>query len=256
MSDKILPLALVGGAGLIWGSFLNVCIARMPTGISVVTGRSHCPHCKEIIPWHLNVPVLSFLFLRGHCSACKKRISLQYPLVELSTAALFTLLLLKFELGPQWLAYAVFVSGLIVLTGIDLEHRIIPDELSLGGIPVGFLAALWTGDIPWWASALGVLLGGGFFYAVAWVYEKATGREGLGGGDIKLLGAIGAWLGYSAVLPVIILSSTFGSVTGLLYMILAKKDLKLAIPFGPFLAIAAFLYLMLREYLAPLFYSV
>jgi leader peptidase (prepilin peptidase) / N-methyltransferase len=225
--------------GLIWGSFFNVCIARMPADESVVKGRSHCPKCQTQLPWYLNIPLLSYLYLRGRCHHCKTRISIQYPLVELITGFLFAGLYYRYGVSVQWLAYAVYLSALLIITVIDLYHQIIPNELSLPGIVVGFLFCLLTGDILWWESLLGVLLGGGLFFLIAFIYEKWSGREGLGGGDVKLLAMMGAWQGYQSILLIIVLSSAIGSIVGIGLMIAQGKNLKTAIPFGPFLALAA-----------------
>lgn len=246
LTNTPLGAVTVFGLGLIFGSFFNVCIARMPSDESLMT-RSRCPHCKKKVAWFHNIPVMSFLWLRGKCASCKRPISIQYPLVELGTAFLYLWLYAKFGLSVQFLSYAVFASLLVVISVIDLYHQIIPDELSLPGIPMGFVFALITGDITWWESLLGAFFGGGIFFAVAFGYEKLTKREGLGGGDIKLLAMMGAWLGHSSLLPIIILSSALGSVVGILFMLVKKKDLKAAIPFGPFMAVAALVYLQWAE---------
>ncbi|MBI1861902.1 MAG: prepilin peptidase [Deltaproteobacteria bacterium] len=225
--------------GLIWGSFFNVCIHRLPKEQSVLFPRSHCPNCQALIPWYLNIPVVSFLYLKGRCAQCQKSICWEYPLVEILTGVVFLLLYLRFGLSTQWVGYTVFFSGLWVSSIVDLHHQIIPDEISIGGIPVGFLYVLWSGDILWWQSLLGIVAGGGSFLAVSWVYEKITGRDGLGGGDVKLLAMIGAWLGYQAILPVIVISSAVGSLVGISLMVAKAKGMKEAIPFGPFLAAGA-----------------
>lgn len=241
--------------GLLFGSFFNVVILRLPEEISLVKERSRCNSCKKPIYWYHNIPVLSYLVLRGRCSNCKTKISIQYPLVELFTAVMFLLLYLKFGITLRWLVYTIFVSALIVVSVIDLHLQIIPDEISLPGIPIGFILCFVTGDVVWWESLLGILLGGGTFLLIAILYEKLAKREGLGGGDVKLLGMIGAWQGYQSLLPVIVVSSALGSVVGLLVMWFQRKDFKAAIPFGPFLAIGSVLYLFfsaeLKEFLFP-----
>jgi leader peptidase (prepilin peptidase) / N-methyltransferase len=229
--------------GLIWGSFFNVCIHRIPSDMPIHKGRSKCPHCSKAIPWYLNIPVLGYLYLNGKTACCKKRLSPQYPLVELGTAITFLALYVEFGFSPQWLVYSVLFGMLWIITVIDIHHRIIPDELSLPGIVVGFLACLWTGDIAWWQSLLGTLFGGGIFFAVAWGYEKYTGREGLGGGDVKLLAMLGAWFGPAAIPLIILVSTGVGSLVGLAWMATSKKNLQAALPFGPFLAAAAGIYL-------------
>ncbi|NBX93774.1 MAG: prepilin peptidase [Proteobacteria bacterium] len=236
---------LTGLLGLIWGSFFNVCILRLPENQTVIWDRSHCPQCKNVLRWYHNIPLFSFLFLRGRCAFCKQSISWQYPAVELITALLFVLLWLEFNWSWQWLFYTVFASSLLIITVIDIHHMIIPDEISLPGILVGFVALFFTHDILWWESLLGAAFGGGVFLLIAYLYEKFAKQEGLGGGDVKLLAMIGAWLGYRSVLTVIVVSSTLGSLAGLSVMAIKKKNFKTAIPFGPFLAVAALIYLIL-----------
>jgi len=240
------PLGYIGVAilGLILGSFYNVCIVRLPAEESVVFHGSRCPKCKSAIPWYLNIPVLSYLWLRGKCQHCSSRISIQYPLVEVSTSLLFLGLYFSYGLSIRFLAYSVFSSLLLIISVIDLYHQIIPDELSLPGLILGLIACFFTHDLLWWQSLLGILVGGGIFWLIAASYEKFSGREGLGGGDIKLLGMIGAWLGVQSILLVIVISSALGSVVGLSLMALRGRDFKSAIPFGPFLAVAALVYLL------------
>lgn len=229
--------------GLLLGSFFNVCIRRIPEDEEIVFTASHCPRCKTPIRWFDNLPVLSFLFLRGKCRACKAPISWEYPAVELASGALFLWLFLNTGASAAFLAYGVFLSLLLVISVIDLHHRIIPNELSYPGMALGIGAALWLGNPPWYSAVIGWFVGGFIFWLVAFTYEKLTGREGLGGGDIKMLAMLGAWLGADAILIVIVLSTGLGSIVGIGALLLQKGNLKLAIPFGPFLAVAAFIYL-------------
>jgi leader peptidase (prepilin peptidase) / N-methyltransferase len=229
--------------GAVIGSFLNVCIARIPGGLSIVSPASRCPHCQAPIRWYQNIPIISFLALRGRCAVCGAAISWRYPLVEALTGGLFVLVVRSFGLSWVGLVYLVFVAALVVITFIDLDHRIIPDVISLPGIVVGLLAALVVPWLTWWAALLGVLLGGGILFLVAWGYEKLTGVEGMGGGDVKLLAMMGAFLGWQAVLPVIFLSSLAGTLVGVPLMLVKRTGGKLAIPFGPFLALGAVIYL-------------
>lgn len=229
--------------GLVVGSFLNVCICRMPKNESIVSPPSHCPACSYQIRWYDNIPIISYLLLRGKCRGCGTHISLQYPLVELLNGILTLCLYLRF--GPT-LAFAtlfLFCSALVVITFIDIEHQIIPDEISLTGIIIGFALSFFLKGHGWLNSLLGILLGGGSLFLVAWSYQLLTGKDGMGGGDIKLLAMMGAFLGWKAVLFIIFASSLIGSVVGIAIMLLQKKDGKLAIPFGPYLAFGAVLYI-------------
>jgi leader peptidase (prepilin peptidase)/N-methyltransferase len=230
--------------GTIIGSFLNVCIYRIPAGQSVISPASRCPKCGAAIRWYQNVPVISYLLLRGRCAGCKTRISLRYPLIEALTGLLFVWVWLAFGWQVATPLYWVFVAALVVITFIDLDHQIIPDVISLPGIVVGFLAALAIPWLPWLDSLLGILLGGGSLFLVAAVYQRLTGQEGMGGGDVKLLAMIGAFLGWKAVLPVIFLGSLAGSLVGVPLMLIKRSGGKLAIPFGPFLALGAVICLL------------
>lgn len=229
--------------GMVVGSFLNVCICRMPKDESIVSPPSHCPYCLYQIRWYDNIPLVSYLLLRGKCRGCGAHISLQYPLVEMLNGALTLLLFLKF--GPS-LAFAVlflFCSALVVITFIDIEHQIIPDEISLPGIVIGFVLSFFLKGHTWLNSLLGILLGGGSLLLVAYTYQRLTGKEGMGGGDIKLLAMMGAFLGWKAIPFILFASSLVGSLIGISIMLYQKKDAKLAIPFGPYLVFGAVLYI-------------
>ena len=229
--------------GSVIGSFLNVCIYRIPAGESIVHPPSRCPACGSGIRWYQNVPVLSYMLLGGKCASCRIRISLRYPLVEALTGVLFVLVFHHFGLQGATLVYWLFAAALVTITFIDLDHQIIPDVISLPGIAVGFLCSFAVPWLSWTDSLLGILAGGGSLYLVAVVYELLTRKEGMGGGDIKLLAMIGAFLGWKAILPIIFISSFMGTLVGVPVMLLKKADGKLAIPFGPFLAAAALFYL-------------
>jgi len=229
--------------GMLVGSFLNVCICRLPKNESIVSPPSHCPLCSYQIRWFDNIPLVSYLLLRGRCRGCGASISLQYPLVELLNGLLTLLLFLRF--GPT-LAFAtlfLLCSALVVITFIDIEHQIIPDEISLSGIVVGFVLSFFIRGHSWQNSLCGILLGGGSLLLVAYGYQRLTGKDGMGGGDIKLLAMMGAFLGWKAVPFIILASSLAGSIIGISIMLLQKKDSKLAIPFGPYLAFGAVLYI-------------
>jgi leader peptidase (prepilin peptidase)/N-methyltransferase len=235
--------------GTIIGSFLNVCICRIPAGQSIVSPASRCPECGAAIRWYQNVPVVSYLLLRGRCASCGTAISLRYPLVETLTGLLFVWVWLRFGWQAATPLYWVFAAALVVITFIDLDHQIIPDVISLPGIIVGFLTALAIPWLSWSDSLLGILLGGGSLFLVAEVYHRLTGQEGMGGGDIKLLAMIGAFLGWKAILPVIFLGSLAGSLVGVPLMIAKRSDGKLAIPFGPFLTLGAIICLLWGRFL-------
>jgi len=233
--------------GAMVGSFLNVCIYRLPKEESIIWPRSHCPTCKKMIRFYDNIPLISYLLLRGRCRYCKGPISLQYPLVEGITALSSLFLIIKFGPSLSYLFYFAFVAALIAITVIDLYHQIIPDGISLPGIGVGLLASLVIPQITFFNSLMGILLGGGSLFLVATLYEWIFKREGMGGGDVKLLAMIGAFLGWKAVILTILLSSLIGSTTGILIMILKGKDFKYAIPFGPFLSMGAVIALFYGE---------
>jgi leader peptidase (prepilin peptidase) / N-methyltransferase len=229
--------------GAVVGSFLNVCIYRLPKGESVVFPPSRCPGCGSRIPWYDNVPIFSYLLLRGRCRTCRAAISPQYPLVEAINGLLTLFLFMRFGLSFAFVVLFLFCSALVVITFIDLEHQIIPDAISLPGIIAGFAFSFFLPQLGWKDSLIGILVGGGSLYLVATLYQLFTGKEGMGGGDIKLLAMMGAFFGWKAVPFIIFVSSLVGSVIGVTVMLVQKKDTKLAIPFGPFLAFGALLYI-------------
>jgi leader peptidase (prepilin peptidase)/N-methyltransferase len=224
--------------GAMVGSFANVCILRIPAEESIVFPRSRCPKCKQPVRWYDNIPLISWILLRGRCRSCESPISFRYFVVELLTAIAAVTLYSRVGLGVEWLVLFPFLTALIIVTFIDLDHRIIPDAISLPGIAVGFLLSL-RGEPGPISSAIGIVTGGGLLLAVAWAYHAWTGREGMGGGDIKLLGMIGAFLGWKSVPFTMLLSSLTGSLVGIALMLWTRSDTKYAIPFGPFLALGA-----------------
>ncbi len=231
--------ALAFIAGLVLGSFLNVCIRRVPLRESIVRPRSHCPNCAASIHPYDNIPVVSYVLLRGRCRACNQPISLRYPLVELLTGVAVLALVEHFGVTPPLFVYVAFIAALIIITFIDLDHQIIPDVISLPGIVVGLACALIGLGPPLGASLAGLLLGGGFLYAVAAGYQLLTGREGMGGGDIKLLAMIGTFVGWTGVLTTLLLASFSGALVGGGLILLGRSDGRTPIPFGPFLALGA-----------------
>lgn len=229
--------AFIFGAAI--GSFLNVCIFRLPEKKSIVKPSSQCPSCHHPIRFYDNIPIISFFVLRGRCRNCQNKISWRYPLVEFITAMFSLLLFLKFGLSLNFLVFFIFTAVLIVITFIDLDHQIIPDILTLPGIPIFCLAAVFLVNVPWKEALVGLLIGGGVLFAIAFIYELITKREGMGGGDIKLLAMIGGFLGWKSLIFVLLFSSFSGAVVGIVAMMINKQDMKYAVPFGPFLSAAA-----------------
>lgn len=223
--------------GLIAGSFLNVCIHRLPLRESVIWPASHCLHCGAQVKPHDNIPVVSYLMLRGRCRSCGKPISLQYPIVELLTALVFFSAFLLFE-PPLVYQRVLFACAMIVLFVIDLEHRILPDIITLPGIVVGFVSSFFMPP-GWLASLVGVLLGGGSLWLMAELYFRFRNEEGMGFGDVKMLAMIGAFLGWKLVLLTLVVSSFMGSIVGVAIIAARRGDMKYALPFGTFLAIGA-----------------
>ncbi len=237
----IILLAFIFGACI--GSFMNVCIYRIPAGVSIVRPGSSCPHCQTEIAFYDNIPVLGWLLLLGKCRTCKAPIAIRYPLVELITGGFAAACCFMFGPTLQALVSFAFIATLTVVAFIDLDHRIIPDAISLPGIPLFFVAAFAVSGVSWEARLIGILAGGGSLFAVAWGYQALTGRQGMGGGDIKLLAMIGAFIGWRGILFTLFSASAIGTVAGLLAMARSGKGMKLAIPFGPFLAMGAIVYL-------------
>lgn len=245
-------LGFVFAFGLLWGSFLNVVIHRLPLGESVVKPRSRCPGCRKLIAWYHNVPVLSWLVLRARCAKCGIRISARYPLVELLTAGLFALAV-AWKPDPliSWPFHFWLMGALVACTFIDIDHWILPDKVTLPGIVVGITGSVahayatsFDGTLYPLLLALGyslggVIVGGGILYLVAWAYKAYSGVDGLGGGDIKYLAMIGAFLGVKGALATLILSSFLGSILGIIMIGFKGKKGGTAVQFGPFLSLGA-----------------
>lgn len=232
--------------GLAIGSFANVCIHRMPRQESTVHPRSHCPSCNHFISIWENIPVISYALLGGKCKHCKQPISIIYPIIEVLTACLLTAVFLRFGLTLQFLIFSVVASALVIITAIDLEHKIIPDLITLPGIVFGLIAGAYL--IGWQDSLSGFLLGGGLFYAIA-----VLSNGGMGGGDIKFIAGAGALIGWKKVLIVIFIGSLIGSVIGLAMIPLLGKNRKSQIPFGPFLAAGLLIVIFMGDQLIQLY---
>lgn len=238
------------------GSFLNVCIYRIPENKSIVSPGSFCPSCKNSIPFYLNIPIFSYLLLRGKCRFCKTGISFRYPAIELLTAIFALLLFLKFSVTPAFGFWFVFISVLITISFIDIDHQIIPDIISLPGIVIFASSFYFLPEMSLAKAGLGILAGGGSLYAVALMYYLLKKQEGMGGGDIKLLAMIGAATGIKGVFFTIFAGSLIGTFGGVVIMLYTKMaDSKLKIPFGPFLSLGTVLYIFYGEQLIDWYLS-
>jgi leader peptidase (prepilin peptidase) / N-methyltransferase len=233
--------------GCCFGSFYNVLIHRLPAGESIVSPGSHCPRCGHPISFYDNIPLLSYLILRGKCRHCGERILLRYPLVEALTGALSLLLFWRYGFMPQFFIEWLLVSLLVIITFIDLDTYLIPDILSVPGMLAGFALSFFSLRLSWSDSLLGIVLGGGFFYLVAIGFRYLRHKEGLGGGDIKLLAMIGAFVGWPGVVFTVLAASLLGTAAGIVIMWRTRKGLGAMVPFGPFLASGAVLYLFWGE---------
>jgi leader peptidase (prepilin peptidase)/N-methyltransferase len=229
------------------GSFLNVCIYRIPSGTSIIFPSSFCPKCKTKIKPYDNIPILSYVILGGKCRSCKESFSVRYPMIELISALFALLLYFRFGLTYALAFYYLFICALIVITFIDIDHFIIPDIISLPMLGIGLLASVFKdnlGLVTGFKSALlGAVSGAAFLLLIAGLYYVIKKKEGMGMGDVKLLAMLGAFLGVRSVFFIIFASSLLGALYGIPYILLTKKDTKHAIPFGPFLAAAGVLYL-------------
>ena len=267
--DWLLPLCLIS-LGLVVGSFFNVVIYRLPlmmesrwrrdccelleqeqekeaAALTLATPNSHCPHCGTAIkPWQ-NIPVLSYLFLRGKCAACGVGISLRYPAVELATGLLTLSLASAFPISAALLGAIAFTWALIVLTMIDVDHKLLPDNITLPLLWLGLVFNLAGTYVSLEDAVLGAMLGYLLLWSVYWLFKLVTGKEGMGYGDFKLLAALGAWLGWQALPLIILLSSLVGAVCGIMLMIAKRRGREVPIPFGPYLAAAGWISLMWGE---------
>ncbi|OQY15502.1 MAG: prepilin peptidase [Desulfobacterium sp. 4572_20] len=213
--------------GAIIGSFLNVCIYRLPKRESLLFPSSHCTHCNEPIKFYDNIPIVSYIILGGKCRRCKKHISVRYPVVEGLSGLLCIALFIKY----------------VIITFIDIDYQFIPDIISIPGIFIGIGASFFIPLISLFESLFGILIGGGFLFIVAIGYKWLTGRDGMGGGDIKLLAMAGAWLGWKAIPFILLSSSLIGALIGGGSLLINKKGLRYKIPFGPFLSLASIIYI-------------
>jgi len=274
-----LLIPLTGLLGLLVGSFLNVVILRLPLRLEhdwrsqalellghardvqtappdlVVTG-SHCPQCKHPLSALDNIPLLSWIALRGRCRYCKTRISWQYPLVELLTALASAAIAWKFGFGWPLAMGLLFTWTLIAAAGIDVRTQLLPDQLTLPLLWLGLLISLVPVFVPSDAAIIGAVAGYLSLWSVFWLFKLATGKEGMGYGDFKLLAALGAWMGATALLPIVLLSSLIGAIVGGSVLALRGQDRSTPIPFGPFIAAAGWAWFVFGDKLVTIYGSV
>ncbi len=237
---EFLSLIFVGLFGVAIGSFLNVVIYRLPREIGFAGGRSLCPDCGSRLRWYHNIPVLSFIFLRGKCGFCKEKIPWRYPLVELINGLAWMYFWHYLGLTPGFFVWAAFVSILLVIFFIDIDHQIIPDSITLPGILLFLAASFLPGGIGIVPALIGMLIGGGSLYIIALIGDWLFKKESMGGGDIKMAAMLGAFLGWKKVLLVFLFSAVIGLIVSLAIMALSPKMRESRmVPFGPFLALAA-----------------
>ena len=272
MSPDALFIVCAAVVGLAIGSFLNVVIHRLPRmmeaewraqcaelegrpfdekGIyNLWTPRSHCPSCSAQLRIVDNIPLISYLALRGKCAACGAHISLRYPVVEALTAVLSAVVAWRFGWSVAGVLGLVFTWMLIALTFIDADTTLLPDGITLPLLWLGLLANTWTIFVPIQDAVLGAAAGYLILWSIYWLFKLATGKEGMGYGDFKLLGALGAWMGWKMLLPIILISSVVGAVVGMVLIVLARRGREIPIPFGPYLAAAGWIALVYGESLA------
>ncbi|HOJ51656.1 MAG TPA: prepilin peptidase [Syntrophales bacterium] len=242
--------------GAIVGSFLNVCISRLPMGESIVKPPSHCPTCGARIFWYDNIPIFSYLFLRGRCRRCHTPISYRYPLVELVSALGAVAVWAQFGPGVEGAIAFVFFCTLIVVSFIDLEHQIIPHVITLPGIPIFLMVGVGVMGVKLTDALIGLAAGIAALHLIAVYYEAITGIEGMGGGDVNLAGLIGAFFGWQSLPLVLFSAAFFGACLGLIFMVFKGRNLRQAIPFGPFLSLGALIYLFFGRALWGFFLTV
>ncbi|MFN4226771.1 MAG: prepilin peptidase [Candidatus Ratteibacteria bacterium] len=240
--------------GLFFGSFANVCIYRLPKGKSIIYPGSFCPHCNKPIKWYDNIPVLSYIFLKGKCRNCQKTISPRYPAVELLTGILFLLIFKKFGLSVSTLIYIFLTLCLIIISFIDIDTFLISDVIVIPGIFIGLLISFLFPQIHnmdringFLYSFTGTILGGGILIFLGIIGKILFKKDAMGGGDVKLLGMIGAFLGWKSVFLTLFFGSLFGTLISLILILLGKKKIEDLVPFGPYLAIGAFISIFFKN---------
>ena len=250
---ELMTVGVVAALGLAIGSFLNVCIYRLPRGESIVSPPSRCPSCGQGLRWLDNVPVLGWLLLGGRCRSCRAAVSPMYPIVEAVTSVVFLLQLWQIGWQPLLAIRLLFVAAMIALFVIDLQHRILPNVITLPGIAVGLTASVFF-EPGWRAALIGVAAGGGVLWVVGEAYFRIRGEEGMGFGDVKMLAMVGAFLGWQLMLVTLLIASFAGSIIGGGMIVVDRGNMKYALPLGSFLAVGAIIathvgYLLLAWYL-------
>ena len=233
--------------GLIIGSFSNVCIYRIPKNESIVFPASHCPNCHTPIKAIDNVPILSFLLLKGKCRKCGEKISIRYPVVEFLTGAIYLLIFLIYGRSYQTLIYALLSSALIIISFIDLDVQIIPDEISLPGIVIGLALSFIVPYISYLNSLLGIIAGGGIIFLIALAGLAIFKKEAMGGGDVKLSAMIGAFIGWKYIIVSLFVGFFIGAIAGILLILLKIRNRDDLVPFGPFIVLGSFITLLWGE---------
>ena len=233
--------------GLIVGSFSNVCIYRIPKNESIIFPASHCPKCHSNISPVDNIPLLSYILLKGRCRNCKSKISIQYPIVELLTGLIYLIISLIYGLSIQTLIYIILSSALIIIAFIDLNEEIVPDVISLPGIVIGFIISFFVTYISFINSALGILAGGGIILIIGLAGSVIFKKEAMGGGDVKLAAMIGAFLGWKYIIVSLFLGFFLGAVTGIILILSKIKSREDLVPFGPFIVLGSFVTILWGE---------
>jgi leader peptidase (prepilin peptidase)/N-methyltransferase len=242
-----IEIILIFILGLIVGSFSNVCICRIPRNESIIFPASHCPKCRSNISPKDNIPLLSYILLKGRCRNCKSKISIQYPIVELLTGLIYLIIYLTYGLSIQSLIYIILSSALVIIAFIDLNEQIVPDVISLPGIVIGFIISFFVPYISFINSSLGVLVGGGIILGIGMAGSVIFKKEAMGGGDVKLAAMIGAFLGWKYITISLFLGFFLGALAGI-FLIMAKiKSREDTVPFGPFIVLGSLITLLWGE---------
>ncbi len=237
ISELLLLLAAL--LGLLWGSFLNVVIYRLPRKESIVTGRSYCPSCRNTISFYDNIPVVSYILLRGRCRHCGAQIGFRYPMVEIVMGIMSWFLFSVYGLSLEYFVQFVFIASMLVLMFVDFYHQLLPDGMTLTGIACGILLSVFRENLVFNDAIIGTLLGAGGLFVVAEIYFRWSKVEGMGFGDVKMLGMIGSFVGWKGVLLTLFLGSLMGSAIGVFLIVLRGGHLKTKLPFGTFLGFGA-----------------